>query len=59
MAAAAGASEDGRVLFWDVESTQKLGEVDACSGPVSALDLSPSGEMLLTGGGDGLVRVWE
>ena len=51
-------SADGTARLWDVHTGGELFALDADTGAVRAVDLSPDGEFAATGGEDGMVRVW-
>lgn len=52
-------SEDGALFFWDVVSKRVLQHIpDAHQGTLFAVDCHPSESMIVTGGTDGVVRLW-
>src|SRR5262249_30541657 len=54
----AAASTGGIVRVWDLPSGQLLWERQAHAGRVRSMAFSADGGLLLTGGGDGLARLW-
>lgn len=48
----------GEVLYWDLVSEQVVARFRAHTGVVTSLAVHPQGELLLTCGTDGLVKVW-
>jgi serine/threonine protein kinase len=53
------ASHDGTVRIWDVDSGSEISSSPAGPSPLLALALSRDGQHILSGGGDGVVRIWE
>ncbi len=47
-----------RVIAWDLEKYRKIGEFPHNVSNVSSYDLSPDGKLLLIGGNDGTIRIW-
>ena len=54
----AGASEDGRVCYWDLVDAALLDSFQAHRDVVCSLAMHPKGECLLTASVDGTVKVW-
>lgn len=54
---AASGSEDGSFLLWDVTSKEMLQRIEGHRGVVLGLDARE--ELLVSGGVDGSVRVWQ
>ena len=54
----ASGSEDGRVLLWNITSKEELQTWQAHDGVVLALDTDMKDRRIVTGGEDGLVKVW-
>ncbi len=52
-------TEDGRLMITVAESREPIFTISAHSGPVSCLDVSPEGDVILTGGKDELVGLWD
>jgi len=52
------ATTTGRVDLWDVSTGRHRGTFADDNGPVFALDFSPDGKMLATGGGGKIVKLW-
>jgi tetratricopeptide (TPR) repeat protein len=48
----------GVIYLWDVESRQKIAELDGHSGDVNSLSFSADGMLLASGGNDNTVRLW-
>jgi pre-rRNA-processing protein IPI3 len=55
----AGGSASGRLSLWDARSGELLRSWAAHYRPVTALAFSPCGGALASGGGDGVVHVWD
>ncbi|KAI9702650.1 MAG: WD domain protein [Bogoriella megaspora] len=56
----ASGSEDGALVIWDVQSKDTLQRVaDAHSGPTMSVDAHPAKVLLVSGGADSMVKVWE
>jgi WD40 repeat protein len=47
------------VLFWDVASGKKVGELTGTGGNIFALAFAPNGKILATAGADQNVRLWD
>jgi WD40 repeat protein/DNA-binding SARP family transcriptional activator len=45
--------------LWDLDTGQKVREFSFDPAPINRFDLSPDGNLLLTGGTDGVVRLWD
>ena len=54
----ASASDDGHVAIWDVSSGRALAMVEAHEGAAAAVQFGPGGQHLVTGGGEGTVKLW-
>lgn len=57
----AGGTIDGEVLIWDIrnaDAPQFITRLDAETIPVNTVRFSPDGSRLVTGGGDGIIRIW-
>jgi mitogen-activated protein kinase organizer 1 len=52
-------SEDGQVYIWKVLEGTLVRTLESHSGTVSTLDCHPSQASLVTGGDDGVIRVWD
>jgi WD40 repeat protein len=55
---AVSASEDGKLCVWDARTGEELARHHHGAG-VTCLAATPDGRLALTGGRDGVVRVWE
>jgi len=55
----AAASEDGRVVVWDVDTGQRLSDVVGHSDQARAVAISSDGTLLATGGNDKAVVLWD
>ncbi|GBF92112.1 hypothetical protein Rsub_04459 [Raphidocelis subcapitata] len=53
-----GASEDGRVFYWELVEAALAKSFPAHKGAVCGVAAHPAGAFLLTAGADGAVRVW-
>ncbi|KIY97662.1 mitogen-activated protein kinaseorganizer 1 [Monoraphidium neglectum] len=53
-----GASEDGRLCYWELVDAQLLLSFQAHRGPVCGVAAHPKGTCVLTAGVDGVVKVW-
>jgi WD40 repeat protein len=51
--------EGGELFVWEVHSGERVHAFEAHPGVVSALSWVPSGELLISGGGDGTLRWWD
>jgi WD40 repeat protein len=50
---------DKKITYWDATDCSAIRELEGSkSGEISALDISPTGEWFVTGGGDKIVKVW-
>ena len=49
----------GRTTLWDVFRGETLREFGDHNGPIGATALSPDGLTVLTGGGDGAIKLWK
>lgn len=52
---------DGSISIWNLGDARRIAEIappERHAGPVTCLDYSPDGTRLISGGGDGLVRIW-
>lgn len=52
-------SEDGLIIAWDVVSKSILQILSGHEGPVLGLDTLPGQELIVSGGLDRTVRIWE
>jgi len=55
----ASGSYDESICIWDVKAGVCLKRLPAHSDPVSSLDFSRDGSLLVSGSYDGLIRLWE
>ncbi|CDW75055.1 wd domaincontaining protein [Stylonychia lemnae] len=53
-----GGSKTGRIYLWQIQTGQLIGELEAHYMGISDLEASTGGDMLITGGKDGKVKVW-
>lgn len=51
-------TEDGHVVFWNVDNGQVLGHALSADGPVTGLAVDPQRRALLSAGPDGVIRLW-
>jgi WD40 repeat protein len=54
----AGGTADNRLLIWNAADGKPLSQVKAHAGPVTGVAFHPQNSQLLSGGGDGLVKIW-
>jgi WD40 repeat protein len=54
----AGGTADNRLFLWNAADGKLISQYQAHAGPVNALAFHPQNNQLLTGGGDGLLRLW-
>lgn len=54
-----GTTANGKLIFWDLHTGDRLEEFSAHRGPIVSLDPDSSGRFLLTAGNDDQVRLWE
>jgi len=54
-----GQSDNGEIFVWDAHSGQRVHALVGYPGVVSALTWTASGERLISGGSDGMVRWWD
>ena len=54
----ASGSKDGSLCLWDVKTGRRLARWTAHKGSVTALAFHPDGQTLVSGGSDGVVKVW-
>ena len=52
-------SEDGNILFWDVQSKEILQKVEGHEGVVLGVDTWTESGLMVSGGTDKMVRIWE
>lgn len=52
-------TDRGKLVFWDLTTSEVLEEFSAHRGKITTLDTSDSGRYLLTAGSDDQVRIWE
>lgn len=52
-------AEDGRVLRWDLQRGELLGELEGHDDTVNAMSLSPGGDLLLTASDDHTIGLWD
>ncbi|KAI8099087.1 WD repeat domain-containing protein 83-like protein [Halteromyces radiatus] len=52
-------SEDGHIYIWNVLEGNLMRTLDSHSGTISTLDCHPSKGVLISGGDDGMIRLWE
>ncbi|RMY47849.1 hypothetical protein D0865_08434 [Hortaea werneckii] len=56
---AAGGSDDGRVMLWDVSSKEVLQELKAHDGVVLGIEVGLDDQTMLTCGNDKTIKVWK
>jgi WD40 repeat protein len=54
----AGGTTDNRLFLWNAGDGKLVNQVVAHSGPVNGVAFHPQNNQLLTGGGDGLIKLW-
>ena len=59
LASGGGGQGRGELFVWDVHSEERLYALSELSGITYALAWDPSGAVLVSGGGDGVLRWWE
>lgn len=59
MVTAVSASDDGNLMLWDTNTGQDSGVLTGHRGPVLACCFARGGEVVLSGGKDRAVRVWD
>lgn len=52
-------SEDGTVVWWDVQSKEILQKEEAHEGAVLGVDTWGQGDLVVSGGLDRTLRIWE
>lgn len=52
-------STTGRVSLWDVSTGEHRGTIEESGGAVFAMEFSPNGKMLATGGNAKAIKLWE
>lgn len=55
----ASGDAEGNIKLWDAETGIEAMTITAHSGAVNELVWSPDGQMLISGGDDGFVRIWQ
>ena len=55
----ASASDDGRVMVWDLRVAKKASRAFACDVPTTAVAMSTCGSRVFSGGVDDVVRMWD
>lgn len=48
-----------RAMSRDIRAKKSIGEIEAHSDPISAVDFNASGSSFATSSYDGLIRIWE
>jgi WD40 repeat protein len=51
--------KDGRVIFWDTATGEKLSELMACQVAINDIAVSPDETLIATAGADGFIKVWD
>ena len=59
LASGSGGKEGGELFVWEAGSGERMRALVGHPGAASAAAWSPSGEMLISGGSDGMLRWWE
>jgi WD40 repeat protein len=59
LASGGGGREGGELFVWEAHSGERVRTLVGHPGAASAVAWSPSGEMLMSGGSDGMLRWWE
>jgi len=54
----ASASEDGKVVLWDVPDGSLLRTLEGHTDDVNTIDFSPDGSTLASGSNDSTIRIW-
>ena len=59
LATVGGGREGGQIFVWEAHSWKRVQALAGHPGVASAVAWSPSGELLISGGSDGMLRWWE
>jgi WD40 repeat protein len=54
-----GAKVPGTIRLWNLDTGKREASIDAHAGWIQALAYSPDGELLASGGDDGLAKLWD